>query len=282
MTPDQWRAAGHTFRWRGLDVFYRDEGNGPPLVLLHGFPTSSWDWAKVWPELVQSYRVIALDYIGFGFSAKPASGPYSIFSYADQVDALIDRLGIPHLDLLAHDLGDTVAQELLARDRERTARFTTAALLNGGILPELHRPRLAQKILNSPLGFLLAKATTEKLFTRGLAEVFGPNTQPSAEELAGYWQCARDGVQNFHLIIRYIRERKVYRDRWVSPIVAPRIPTCFIDGHRDPVSGKHVVEGLRALAADVEIYDLPDIGHYPQAEAPHDVLRAYATFRKRR
>lgn len=56
---------------------------------------------------------------------------------------------------------------------------------------------------------------------------------------------------------------------------------CFINGNRDPVSGKHVIDGLRALRSDVDVYDLPEIGHYPQVEAPADVLRAYAAFRAR-
>ncbi|HMG51998.1 MAG TPA: alpha/beta fold hydrolase, partial [Kofleriaceae bacterium] len=88
--------------------------------MLHGFPTSSWDWRHVWDELARSYRVIALDYLGFGFSDKPSQGPYSVFAYADQAESVLARLGaVAHVHVLAHDLGDTVAQELLARDRER-------------------------------------------------------------------------------------------------------------------------------------------------------------------
>jgi pimeloyl-ACP methyl ester carboxylesterase len=285
MTPTEWRDAGHTFVWRGLRVFYRDEGSGPPLLLLHGFPTSSWDRSKIWLQLAGRYRVIALDYGGFGFSDKPAAGPYSIFAYADQTEALLDRLGIGRAHVLAHDLGDTVAQELLARDRERPEpRYPSAAFLNGGVLPELHRPRPAQKILNSPIGIALARITNRRMFERGLAEVFGPHTKPTTAELDGFWQCASfaDGVRNYHRIIQYIGERMLYRERWVAPILDGRVATCFINGHRDPVSGKHVVDRLRVLRPDAEIYDLPDIGHYPQSEAPEAVLRGYMTFREAR
>ena len=281
-TPGVWRDAGSTFDWRGHHVFYREQGSGVPLVMLHGFPTSSWDWAALWDELASRYRVIALDYVGFGFSDKPASGPYSIFAYADQVEALLSRLGIASSHLLAHDLGDSVAQELLARDRERTARrFASVAFLNGGLVPELHRPRLAQKLLASPIGGALARLANRRMFERGLAEVFGPRSQPSAEELAGFWACAAHlrGPRNFHRIMGYMDERRQHRDRWVRPILEPSHPMCFINGNRDPVSGKHVTDGLRALRPDVEVYDLPEIGHYPQIEAPADVLRAYAAFR---
>ena len=286
VTPSAWRAAGETFSWRGLRVFYRVGGQGAPLVLLHGFPTSSWDWSHVWDELARGYRVIALDYVGFGFSDKPAAGPYSIFAYADQVEALLARLGVARAHVLAHDLGVTVAQELLARDRERLdadARCASVVFLNGGLLPEQHRALRAQKLLNSPLGFALARAMNRPMFERSLASVFGPRTKPSADELAGFWQCAAHahGTRNYHRIIQYIDERKLYRERWVEPVLAPRIPTCFINGHRDPVSGRHLIERLRELRPDAEVYDLPEIGHYPQVEAPGDVLRAYAKFRAR-
>jgi len=284
MRPSDWRGGGATLRWRGLDVFYRTAGSGEPLLLLHGFPTSSWDFYAIWDALAASHKVVTLDYIGFGFSAKPAAGPYSIHAYADQAQAVLAHLGIARTHVLAHDLGDTVAQELLARAHERADRsLASVAFLNGGLFPELHRARPAQKLLNSPIGFLLAALTTRRLFERGLAEVFGPRTQPSPDELAGFWTCATEGggPRNFHHIIRYIEERKLYRERWVRPIVERDVPMCFINGSRDPVSGAHVVAKVKELVPGAEIHELPEIGHYPQTEAPGEVLRTYTAFRTR-
>lgn len=287
MSPSAWRAAGQTFVWRGHRVFHREQGSGEPLLLLHGFPTSSWDWRHVWDELAGRYRAIAFDYVGFGFSDKPADGPYTIFAYADQAEALLARLGVTRVHLLAHDLGDTVAQELIARGVERRggrggfAELASVCMLNGGIFPETHHPRLIQKLLDSPLGPLVARLNNRARFGKSMAAVFGPATQPSAAELDGFWECASSGggLANYHLIIRYMRERRRHRERWVPPIVDGAVPFALIDGHRDPVSGKHMVDRLRELRPSAEIYDLPDIGHYPQTEAPAEVLRAYFAFR---
>jgi pimeloyl-ACP methyl ester carboxylesterase len=287
MTPAQWRAAGQTFEWCGHRVFYREQGDGEPLLLLHGFPTSSWDWRHLWDELARHYRVIAFDYLGFGFSDKPSRGPYSIFAYADQAEALLARLGVVRVHVLAHDLGDTVAQELLARDDDRrrghggAVELASVCLLNGGIFPETHHPRPVQKLLDSPIGFLVARLSGRERFGRGLSDVFGPDTKPSEAELDGFWECASasHGLRNYHRIIRYMRERRRHRERWVAPIVDGKVPVALVNGHLDPVSGKHVIARFRELRPSAEIHDLPRIGHYPQTEAPADVLRAYAAFR---
>jgi pimeloyl-ACP methyl ester carboxylesterase len=275
IAPAAWRAAGEHLDWKGLRVFHRAEGRGEPLLLLHGFPTSSWDWRELWPSLAREHRLIALDYVGFGFSDKPARGPYSVFAYADQAEAVLLHHGVDAAHLLAHDLGDTVAQELLARS---PGRFRSACLLNGGIFPELHRPRPIQRLLASPVGPLISRAMDRKRFERSFRQVFG--VQPTAEELDGFWECVRDGTRIYHLLIGYMRERRENRERWVSALLDERVPLAFVDGLVDPVSGAHVVHRLRALRPSARITELPGIGHYPQTEAPASVLEAYAVFRR--
>ncbi len=287
LSPAEWRARGALLPWRGEQIFHCSEGRGEALLLLHGFPTSSWDWRHLWSELSREARVIAFDYVGYGFSSKPRGGPYSIFSYADEAEAVLQHAGVSTVHLLAHDLGDTVAQELLARDRERrmgsrpgAVAVGSVCLLNGGVFPELHRPRPLQRLLNSPLGPLFSRLLNQARFERAFKEVFGPETQPGPEELAGFWECMNwnQGTRNYHLLIRYMRERRQHRDRWVDALLDESIPLCFIDGLVDPVSGAHVLERLRELRPRATLHPLPGIGHYPQTEAPQLVLPAYRAF----
>lgn len=283
-----WKAAGSFFEWKRRKIFYRTGGEGENLLLLHGFPTSSWDWKDLWTDLTSRYRVVALDYLGFGFSDKPKSGHYSVFQYADQAEDLLQELKIQKTHVLAHDLGDTVAQELLARFREKISGqriggpdLQSVFLLNGGIFPETHRPRAVQKLLNSPFGFFFSKLLNKTSFERNLSEVFGEGTKPSKEELEGFWECASNGGGKaiYHKLIRYIRERKLFRERWVGAILDCPVPFAFADGLADPVSGAHVVQRLRQFRPDATVYEFPHIGHYPQTESPKEVLSAYAKFR---
>lgn len=273
---EAWRAAGAFFDFRGHRVFYRREGSGPTLLLVHGYPTSSWDWVKVWPALTKRFDVVAADMLGFGFSAKPRGHRYTIAEQADLQQALLGRLGVVEHHALVHDYGVTVGQELLARD---AMGLKTIAFLNGGLFPETHRPRLVQRLLASRIGPIVARFSTERTFARSFSAIFGPRTKPSPEELHAFWELASrdDGMQALQRLIAYMRERVVHRKRWVGALVRATLPLTVIDGVLDPVSGGHMVDRLLVLRPGTDVVRL-DVGHYPQVEAPDEVVRAYLAF----
>jgi pimeloyl-ACP methyl ester carboxylesterase len=268
-TVEQWRAAGHTFEWRGQRIFVRSEGAGEPLLLIHGFPTASWDYHAVWPELVKWYRVLTLDLIGFGLSAKPRDFAYSIKAQADLVEALLAREAIARYRLVAHDMGVSVAQELLAR----RAPIVAVCLLNGGLFPETHRPLLTQRLLASPLGPLVARLSTYQTFRGAMIRIWGERRIPESE-LQSMWQLVSwdGGLAVMPQLIGYMKERKLERARWVGAIVEPPMPVRLINGLEDPVSGAHMVARYRALVANADVVELRGVGHYPQVEAPERVL----------
>jgi pimeloyl-ACP methyl ester carboxylesterase len=274
MTPDQWRAKGSTFEWRGQRVFSRVEGSGEVVLLVHGFPTASWDWAPIWPALTAKYRVLALDMMGFGFTAKPIGFPYSIFAQADLFEALLARERVTSYRLLAHDYGDTVAQELLARQSGARAKITHTVLLNGGLFPERHRPLLTQKLMASSLGPLIARLSSFKTFAVAMRRIWGETPIPD-DELRSMWQLVKhdDGMTVMPSLLGYIDERRRYRARWVGALIEASMPMRFINGLVDPISGKHMADRYRELVPHADVVELPGVGHYPQLEAPDQVAR---------
>ena len=277
MNIQQWHDAGDYFEFAGQQIFFLEEGEGVPLLLIHGFPTASWDWAKIWAPLAERYRCITLDMLGFGYSDKPQQS-YSIFQQADIFCALVERLGLDSCHVLAHDYGDTVAQELLARQEQGTLNFRmqTLTLLNGGLFPETHRAVLTQKLLLSPLGSLLSRFMSRKAFTKNFHSIFGPSTPPSEDEIDGFWQLInyKQGTRVMHRLIHYMVERRHNRERWVGALQNAGIPIRLIDGLLDPVSGAHMVERYEQLIPNPDIVKLAGVGHYPQVEAPDAVLAA--------
>jgi pimeloyl-ACP methyl ester carboxylesterase len=279
-----WRQRGQTFLFRGHTIRYWVAGHGEPLLLIHGFPTASWDWHYLWQPLAQRYRVIACDMLGFGDSAKPTDHVYSLLEQADLQQALLAHLQERQaVHILAHDYGDSVAQELIARHCEARIEIASCAFLNGGLFPETHRPVLAQKLLLSPLGWLIGRAFSRESLARNFRQIFGPWRGPSESELDDYWSLVKshDGPRIMHKLIRYIPERRVQRDRWVQAMQRGEVPLRVIDGAFDPISGAHMVARYEALIPNADTVLLPDIGHYPQTEAPVQVLKHYLAFREK-
>jgi pimeloyl-ACP methyl ester carboxylesterase len=280
-----WQAAGTYLSYREHMVFTRVAGDpsSPVLLLIHGFPTASWDWEALWGEVSQHYRVMTLDMMGYGFTAKPADYDYSLQDQANLYEHFLNLHDVHEYHIIAHDYGVSVAQELLARQREtgKRPKLQSICFLNGGLFPESHRPLLIQKLLLSPLGPLVARLSSKSQFSSSLRKVFGKQTQPDSETLDGFWQLfsGNHGTRLLPKLIKYIPERRVHRLRWVTAIQQSEIPLKLINGLVDPVSGAHLVKRYRALMPHPNVTELTQIGHYPQVEAPDAVLDAYREFR---
>ncbi len=280
-----WQEAGCWFRYGEHAIFSRIGGQGEPLVLIHGFPTASWDWHRLWPALSEHYRVMAPDLLGFGFSDKPQNHAYSIIDQADLVQGWLEQMGVERVHLFAHDYGATVTQELLARDREGSLgfRIESVALMNAALFPEVHQPILIQKLLLGPLGGLVSRALTRRVFESSLGRIFGPTTQPTRRDIEDFWQLLihNNGRGVIHRIIHYMAERRVHRHRWVGALQAMQQPALLIWGGADPVSGRAMAQRYRELVNDNGIALLDEIGHYPHFEAPAETLQHYLAFRRR-
>ena len=274
MHLSEWRGSAQSFVFEDLSIACWTAGEGKPLLLVHGYPTASWDWHKVWTALSSGRRIIACDLIGFGLSDKPRSG-YSIHRQADLQLALLGHLGVSAFDALVHDYGVSVGQELLARQEEGSGAqgLGQMVFLNGGIFPSQHRPRPVQKLGRSPIGFLLGLMLTRKSFGKSFSEVFGPETRPSEKELDDFWQLIKHkgGNRIAHKLLHYMGDREEHEARWVGALRASQDRIGLINGGLDPVSGKHAYDEWRRVLPRARAHLLPDIGHYPQVEAPEEV-----------
>lgn len=290
ITLNDWEKKGKYFTYNGHKIFYVDEGDlsKPNLVFIHGYPTSSYDWFKVWRELRTKFRLFAFDMIGFGFSDKPKKYKYSIHDQAELTEKLLINIGISDAHIFAHDYGDTVAQEVLARyeDRQRESggkyglKIHSLCFLNGGLFPETHHAKPIQKLLLGPFGSLIIRMYDEKKFRKTFSEIFGPNSQPTEQEYEDLWHLInhKGGKMVLHKLITYIKDRRQHRERWVQALQQTKVPLRVIDGAFDPVSGKHMVDRYRELVPNPDTVLLDNIGHYPQVEAPEEVLKHYFEF----
>ncbi len=273
-------AAAFALACQGHRLQARRGGEGTPLWLIHGFPTSSRDWRGVWPALAEQHELFALDMLGFGASAKPRKFKYSIAASADQWVALAEATGVSEVAILAHDYGNTVAQELLARQREGKLgfRITSVAFLNGGLFPEATHPLRLQRLLAGPLGPLLAPFTRERTFSASLQRICA-RPWPDGEMTEAWQRLSRNGGEAIMpKLLGYIAERHKHRERWVGALLHAGVPIALINGLEDPISGRSIVARWRELLPAAPVFELAGVGHYPQVEAPDEVLAAYSEF----
>ncbi len=273
----RWREDGAIEEVLGRKLFVRRRGGGEEilLLLLHGFPSSSYDWRPLLELRPPGEATLCFDFLGFGLSEKPRDHEYTLAWQADAADELVRRAGSPPVFIVGHDMGTSVATELMARDLrgELGINMAGALLFNGSMLLHLAKPTLGQNLLRSRLGPLFARLTSERSFRAQFSRIFSPGHPLSAEEAADQWSLLTHGggQRIAHLTINYMAERERFTERWHRAIRDWPGPLTLAWGMHDPVARTEVLDGLRELRPGVETIELPDAAHYPQIEQPEAI-----------
>ena len=281
---EQWRARGRRVDTPAGAVWAIDtQGGDPsatPVLVLHGFPTSSWDFASVIELIARRRRVVAFDFLGMGLSDKPAAFGYSLFEQADVALLVARALGLRRAHLYAHDMGTSVATELLARSERGLSPLELASfvLMNGSVHIELAELTFGQRILKSPLGPLFARLNSRRTFKAQMRRIFAK--QPSEAELDIMWDLvSRDqGAARLAQIIRYTEERARFRARWIGALERASVPALVAWGRLDPVAVMAIAVQLAREIPGARLETWDDLGHYPQVEAPERVAATVGQF----
>lgn len=274
-----WERRGSTEEFRGYPIHtFRQEGEGPLLLLLHGFPSSSYDW-RLLLEKIPGRDVLAFDFLGFGLSAKPREHDYSLFWQADLAEEMVRRRGGGRqVFIVAHDMGTSVANELMARDLEGRLEMDVAGILlfNGSMVLEAASPILGQRLLRSRFGPLFARLSSERLFRQQFGSVFGNEHPLSDEEAADQWSliCHNGGRTLGHRLISYMDQREKHAERWHGAIREWPGKLSLAWGLQDRVATTDVLAALRKLRPSVPVTELSGLAHYPQLEDPGQMSQA--------
>ena len=256
----------------------------PPLLVLHGFPTSSFDYAAVLDDLRAGRRVLLLDLLGFGLSAKPDRA-YSMALQADLAAAFVAELGVDRLALLTHDMGDTVGGELLARRAEGgwPVEVARRVVTNGSIyIQQAHLTDGQQLLLSLPDALLPEDVPIDASgLTRSLRATFSSATSEVPEgwpedpvPQAAAQIVYNDGHRVLPRLIRYIEERRANERRFTGAIESDPSPLHVVWGLDDPIAVPSMVDTLLAARPDATAVRLEKVGHYPMVEAPARFLDA--------
>lgn len=271
-----WRSRGDVRTLLGHEIFVVDapaatDAGKPPLLVLHGYPTSSIDFATSLDALRADRRVVLFDMLGYGLSAKPDQR-YSLFEQADIVEAVAADCALTTVDLLTHDMGDSVGGEVVARSLDGVLGFEIArrVVTNGSIYLDLAQLSDGQQFLLSLPDERLESSLPAEALTAALRALFGPGIATDEAHLAAAAELVvRDGGGTLQpRLIRYIEERRVHEGRWTGAIERHPAPLGIVWGDQDPVAVYEMAETLLERRPDASLERLDGVGHFPMIEAP--------------
>ena len=276
MRPEDWRNKGKFITVFGRKIFVIDTGdNKETLAILHGYPTSSYDYYKVLPDLTKKYNVIIHDHLGFGFSDKPLEYSYSLIEQADVALQLWKQLGLKKITLLAHDYGTSIATEILAKINKQQVDLEVGKLIlcNGSMHIELSQLRTIQKLLKNKItGKWVAKLASYSIFKKNISNVYFDKSQVTEEELNAMWFQLqhKNGRKVIYFISNYLNERYFFWYRWIGALKETQIPTKIVWAKNDPVAVAAIAKLLSKEIPNNNLFWIENCGHFPMLEKPKE------------
>jgi pimeloyl-ACP methyl ester carboxylesterase len=298
----QWQDSGHTFNWvsplpenhgRTVKVFYTCAGDRdrPTIVMVHGFPTSSFDFRPIFERLEGDFHVCTLDFAGFGLSDKPADGfVYSLSQDAQLLWDFVTRvLAVKRFVLFSHDRGDSVALRFLQLYQsapEKPFVITHQFLTNANLfLPLANLTGFQKAMLNPATSAVATSQTTPERLAEGLGETqYSPPLPPSDPEVQAlaYAFAYQDGIRVIPATIQYLNERRKFEVEFLASLSASEVPVTLIWGVHDMVSPVRVANhvwttALAQRTAQASYWLAPCANHYllhDQPEAIAELVRA--------
>ncbi len=279
-----WQDQGRFIKVNGNNIFIvtagKAETEGHGVLIVHGFPGSSWDWSGVVPQVAERTRVVIPDMVGFGQSDKPQTGTfedhYSLFKQADLYEAVAKKEGLTEVMLVIHDMGQTVGSELMKRQQEGRLPFKIrhAIVFDGSTLINLvNLLPMQKKGLAAP--DTLGPDMDKKVIMNDLNDSFG-EVHPASEETLSIMAdqiLANEGDRVFNRQIRYMNERKVNLQRWQAGIINFNGPVSMFWGELDPVSVVKMAHAWKDMQPKIELHIWPDTAHWPMIDAPDRVAK---------
>ena len=258
----------------GVRLHYQESGTGTPLVLLHGFTSSTYSWKDVFEPLSKRFRVIAVDLKGFGFSGKP-DGDYSRRAQATLVTHLLDYLKIEKAWLCGNSMGGEISLNIALAYPQRVAGLI---LIDSGGVAMAGSGSLTPRYLLVPVVGQVLTAfalTSDKLVRAGLEKSFYDDTRIGPERVATYYRPLQTRAGQLAALRARTQASQYPIESELGNITAP---TLIIWGVQDELIPLAAGQKMNSLIKHSKLVTLEKCGHVPQEEMPDRVLNEINTF----
>ena len=302
-----WEQKGRYLDVFGHKMFVIQEGliskDQDVVVFFHGFPTSSYDYAKPLPYLKQFFpnqQLVFFDHIGFGFSDKPQQDyEYTLHDHAENALELLRQLKIKSAHIVSHDMGDSVLTEVLLRRHLKLIPdyfndfFKSVTFTNGGMHYDSINMRLGQIILNNPyfgrffssLFSRLPPQINSAISHKQLTSIWSPNADPNDrdQDIEAIRALIRfkSGEILTHKTVAYLKDRARFESRWYRALKQIDIPVMLFWGDSDAVAPMAIPKHLATNVIPAEKLTgkfLKGTGHFLMLEKPKEWSQTLAQF----
>jgi len=259
----------------GGRMHYVDEGQGEPILFVHGTPTWSFLYRHLIADLARDHRCVAPDNIGFGLSAKPPGWSYSVAAHAGNLASLVDRLGLRDITLVVHDLGGPIGLSLALERPELVRRLvifnTTLWPLEGAFAPPP-----AARLLGGALGrFLYLRLN---ISPRSLLPMIYGDRAKLTPAIHRQYLAPFPAPADRHGLFAFARLMAAgapdLAPLWASRAALAGKPALLIWGMRDVAFGPTYLARWRELLPAAQVVEVPGAGHFVQEEAPETAIAA--------
>ena len=293
-----WEATGEYIQYGPFHhkLFVKQLGNAEAtsektLLLLHGFPESSYSYHRIVEGMLKIFdRIILFDMLGYGLSDKPVETySYSLLEQADTVLEVWKHFGIKGGHLLSHDMGDSVATEIVARHENGllpawfSEGLQSITFTNGSMVLELAKLRITQKILLSRLGKGFNKLTTFSIFDHQVRSAHG-NDKLTKEDIQLLWEVNtfKEGNRKAYLTIKYLNDRKQFeKTRWLPALGQTKLPIHLCWGDADSVARVEMAYYLKEnVCKEATLTIMKSLGHFCQLGSPQEWIEHVSAFYK--
>jgi pimeloyl-ACP methyl ester carboxylesterase len=275
----QYPYATRSFEHADGRLHYVDEGNGSPLLFIHGTPSWSFEWRAAIDHYRARYRCVAIDHLGFGLSDKPHDGAYQPKDHTRRLHDFIRTLDLRDITLVVHDFGGPIALPLIVRE---ASRFRRVALVNtwAWSMDDNAKGRSLMRFIRSPLGrflYLSCNASPRWLLPACFAQRAKLTPSIHRQYLSPFPN--RASRMSLWTLGANLVDSTAFAPDFTAVVPALRaLPTALIWGKRDTVIDQTVLAHWRDLLPETPISELEHSGHFPQEETPGEFIRALDAF----
>ncbi len=260
-------------------MHYYDEGSGRPVLFLHGCPTWSFYYRKLIPSLSKSHRCIAVDHLGLGLSDKPKRADYHPSAHAKRLEALVEKLDLKDITLVAHDFGGSIGLEWAAKNR---ARVRDMVLMN----------TWCWSLRQNPVIRFVSHAASSKMNQYWL-RLINPSPKFYVPVLFADRHRLSPWIQDQYLHAfnnqfetycpEALARAMASRDGWFDSVAAEvqhlqDKPCLLLWGDADMTYGKDALARMHRLLPNAAVHKLAGVGNYVAEEVPEEAVRHISAF----